>query len=77
MVLTVISITQDRETSWKKYSAEQGIEGVNLRASGEPDRTVGLLRCQGDSPLCPDLARRKSDYIVGGLCCGAARKEAR
>lgn len=38
-VLTVISITQDRETSWKKYSAEQGIEGVNLR---DPESLTGL-----------------------------------
>lgn len=38
-VLTVISITQDGETSWKKYSAEQGIEGVNLR---DPKRGAGL-----------------------------------
>jgi len=38
-VLTVISITQDGETSWKKYSAEQGIGGVNLR---DPKRGAGL-----------------------------------
>lgn len=38
-VLTVISITQDGETSWKKYSAEQGIEGVNLR---DPESLTGL-----------------------------------
>lgn len=76
-VLTVISITQDGETSWKKYSAEQGIEGVNLRDPESLTGLVGALQCRADSPLCPDFARRKSDYIVDGLCCGAARKEAR
>lgn len=30
-VLTVISITQDGEAGWKKYSAEHGVGGVNLR----------------------------------------------
>lgn len=38
-VLTVIGITQDGEPSWKKYSAEQGIGGVNLR---DPKRGAGL-----------------------------------
>lgn len=38
-VLTVIGITQDGEPSWKKYSAEQGIGGVNLC---DPKRGAGL-----------------------------------
>ena len=38
-VLTVISITQDEEAGWKKYSAEHGVGGVNLR---DPESLAGL-----------------------------------
>lgn len=38
-VLTVISITQDGEAGWKKYSAEHGVGGVNLR---DPESLAGL-----------------------------------